>query len=223
MARKKSIYYQYSNQADNVIENGKPYYTTIKGKWNEDYFKNKNPIVLELACGKGEYTVGLARLFPEKNFIGIDIKGDRIARGSLDATRENLNNVAFLRAGIRFLDEFFDANEVDEIWLVHPDPKVRQREENQRLTNQAFLSYYAKYLKHNGIFHLKTDNPFLYEYSLSSLQQASQYQVLEHTSDLYNSDYFSNHFGITTHYEKIFVEKGFSINYIKALIKKQTP
>lgn len=145
MARKKSLYYQFSNQAENVIEDGKPLYTTIKGRWNEVYFKNNNPIVLELACGKGEYTVGLARLFPDKNFIGIDIKGDRIARGSMEAINAGLTNVAFLRAGIRFLDEFFVESEVDEIWLVHPDPKVRQREENQRLTNQNFLSYYATY------------------------------------------------------------------------------
>ncbi|GAB3182701.1 tRNA (guanosine(46)-N7)-methyltransferase TrmB [Telluribacter humicola] len=223
MARKKSIYYQYSNQADNVIEDGKPLYKTIKGKWNEVYFKNNNPIVLELACGKGEYTVGLARLFPDKNFIGIDIKGDRIARGSMEANESNLKNVAFLRAGIKYLHEFFVENEVDEIWLVHPDPKVRQREENQRLTNQNFLTYYATYLKDNGIFHLKTDSPFLYDYSLSSIQEAEQYQIIQYTSDLYHSELYENHYGITTHYEKIFVEKGYTINYIKAQIKKQTP
>lgn len=223
MARKKSLYYQFSNQAENVIEDGKPLYTTIKGRWNEVYFKNNNPIVLELACGKGEYTVGLARLFPDKNFIGIDIKGDRIARGSMEAINAGLTNVAFLRAGIRFLDEFFVESEVDEIWLVHPDPKVRQREENQRLTNQNFLSYYATYLKDDGIFHLKTDSPFLYDYSLSTIQEAEQYQIQQYTNDLYKSELYADHFGITTHYEKIFVEKGYTINYIKAQVKKQTP
>jgi tRNA (guanine-N7-)-methyltransferase len=220
VARKKSIYYDYSRQAENVIEHGKPFYTTIKGKWNELYFQNPNPLVLELACGKGEYTVGLARLFPEKNFIGIDIKGDRLARGSMEASEGGLPNVAFLRADIRFLDEFFQENEVDEIWLVHPDPKVRQREEHRRLTNPSFLKYYAHFMKCGGTFHLKTDNPFLYEYSLVTLEGEECYTILQSTSDLYNSEYAAGHYGIITYYEKLFTKKGFTINYIKALLKK---
>ena len=119
--------------ADNVIERGKELYTSIKGKWNEVFFKNSNPITVELACGKGEYTVGLSKQFPEVNFIGVDIKGDRIARGSKKAMDLNLSNVAFLRTGIQYLDEFFEPEEIDELWLVHPDPQPRDKEEKRRL------------------------------------------------------------------------------------------
>lgn len=203
-----------------MVEQGKDFYKAAIGKWNEDFFKNSNPITIELACGKGEYTVGLAKLFPERNYIGIDIKGDRIARGSRLASEAGLTNVGFLRTGIRFLHEFFGEDELDEIWLVHPDPQVRDRDEPKRLTNAAFLESYAKYLRKDGFFHLKTDNPFLYEYSLESLNASPRYEVIHHTNDLYNSELYADHFGIKTHYEKIFVEKGFTINYIKARLVK---
>ncbi len=127
MTRRKLDKYEFCQSADNVIERGKPLYTSIKNKWNEYYFANSNPLILELACGKGEYTIGLARQYPDKNFIGIDIKGDRIARGSKIARDLGVTNVAFLRSSIQYLDEFFDEDEIDEIWLVHPDPQLRDR------------------------------------------------------------------------------------------------
>ena len=219
MSRRKLEHYKFSAQASNVIEAGKPLYTTIKGRWNEVYFNNNNPIVLELACGKGEYTVGLGRKFLDKNFIGMDIKGDRIARGSQAAIENNLRNVAFLRAGIQYSDEFFADNELGEIWLVHPDPQVRERDENKRLTNPSFLGLYAKYLREKGMFHLKTDSTFLYEYSLKTLEYSGLFQILEHTDNLYSSELLAEHHDVKTHYEGIFTRKGASIKYVKAIVK----
>jgi tRNA (guanine-N7-)-methyltransferase len=219
MSRRKLSHYQFSAEAANVIEAGKPLYTTIKSKWNELYFRNNNPIVLELACGKGEYTIGLGKVFPEKNFIGMDIKGDRIARGSQSATEAGLTNVAFLRAGIQYSDEFFGEHELDEIWLIHPDPQVRERDEAKRLTNPSFLNSYSRYLKKGGIFCLKTDSTFLYEYSLATLSNSESYKIIEHTDDLYESPLLSQHHGVRTHYEKIFVAKGYTIKFIKTIVE----
>lgn len=218
MSRRKLHHYEFSAQAVNVIEKGKPLYTSVKGKWNELYFNNENPIVLELACGKGEYTIGLGQVFPEKNFIGMDIKGDRIARGSQSASEAGLTNVAFLRAGIQYSDEFFEENELDEIWLIHPDPQVRDRDEAKRLTNPDFLSRYAKYLKKDGLFCLKTDSTFLYEYSLETIGNSGKYEIVEHTDDLYHSTLLEEHHGVKTHYEKIFVAKGYTIKFIKSVM-----
>jgi tRNA (guanine-N7-)-methyltransferase len=220
VTRRKLDKYEFCQTAGNVIERGKPLYTSIKNKWNEYYFNNSNPLVLELACGKGEYTIGLAQKFPDKNFIGIDIKGDRIARGSKIALDLGLNNVAFLRSSIQYLDEFFDENEIEEIWLIHPDPQLRDRDENKRLTNPFFLSNYARYLKPLGHFHLKTDSHPLFEYSLLSLQSSPLFTIQHSTSDLYNSDLLAKHHDIMTHYENVFIRKGFKINYIQALIQK---
>lgn len=218
MTRKKMARFSHNAEAFNVIERGKELYTTVKGNWSTAYFENPNPIVLELACGKGEYTVGLGRAFPGRNYIGIDIKGDRIARGSRQAIESNLRNVAFLRTSIQYLEEFFVAGEVDEIWLVHPDPQPRDKDEKKRLTNAHFLGLYAKTIKEGGIFHLKTDNPFLYEYSLETISKAPGYTILAHTDDLYESELMADHHNVTTHYEKLFREKGFSIRYIRAMV-----
>lgn len=221
MARRKLSRFRHNADADNVIERGKSLYTGIKGKWNEAYFKNNNPIVLELACGKGEYTVGLGSRFPETNFIGIDIKGDRIARGSTRAMELGLKNVAFLRTGIQFLDEFFAENEVSEIWLVHPDPQPRDKEEKRRLTNQRFLDLYKRYLKDGGIYHLKTDSEFLFGYSLEVMQNDPEFELLGSTEDLYNSPLKEGHFEIITHYERFFTERGSTIHYLKARLHKK--
>lgn len=221
MSRKKLPRFEHNQNADNVIERGKDLYTSIKGKWNDTYFKNANPITLELACGKGEYTVGLGTEFPQKNFIGVDIKGDRIARGSVRAINAGLENICFLRTDIRFLDEFFEPNEVSEIWLVHPDPQPRDKEERKRLTNQKFLDIYKKYLINEGIFHLKTDSSFLYEYSLEVLKADPDFEILAFTDNLYESALRVEHFEIKTYYENLFHAKGATINYIKCkLIKK---
>lgn len=218
MTRRKLEHYKFSAEAANVIEAGKPLYTEIKGQWNRKYFQNENPIVAELACGKGEYTIGLGKQFPEKNFIGMDIKGDRIARGSFVAMENGLTNVAFLRAGIQYADEFFDPNELSEIWVIHPDPQVRDRDENKRLTNPTFLERYARYLKPGGKFYLKTDSTFLYDYTLQTINETPYFNLIEHTDDLYDSPLLDEHCGIKTHYESIFIGKGYSIKYIKAVL-----
>lgn len=218
MARRKLHHYNYSEQAGNVVQAGKPLYSEIKGNWNKLYFNNSSPIVAELACGKGEYTVGLGRKFPDKNFIGVDIKGDRIARGSALATEEKLSNVAFLRAGIQYSEEFFDEGELSEIWLIHPDPQVRDRNEKYRLTNPEFLARYSRFLKKGGMFFLKTDSTFLYEYSLETIEKAANFEIIEHTGDLYESHLLDDHHGVRTHYETIFTSKGYTIKYIKAQV-----
>lgn len=219
MSRRKLHRFQHNQEAFNVIEKGKPLYTKIKGKWNELQFKNSNPLVLELACGKGEYTVGLAENIPSQNFIGVDIKGDRIARGSKRAQDKKLENAAFLRTGIQYLDEFFNDKEIAEIWLIHPDPQPSDKQEKKRLTNQQFLDLYKRFLKKDGLFKLKTDSPELYMYSLEKLQGDPDFEVLEYTGDLYNSPLLQEHFGIQTHYEQLWVEKGYTINYIKARLR----
>lgn len=213
--RRKLERFEHNRLVENVIEKGKPLYTSIKGKWNELYFKNDNPIVLELACGKGEYTVGLGRIFPDLNFIGIDIKGDRISRGSKNAISNNLTNVAFLRCGIQYLEEFFDLGEVSEIWLIHPDPQPRDKEEKRRLTNSRFLDLYKKVLRKEGLFHLKTDSDFLFEYSCQVIKSDPEFEVLDETDDLYSSDLLKDHYEIKTYYESYFVSKGHKISYIK--------
>lgn len=219
MGRRKKHRFEHNIEAANVIERGKELYTTIRGNWRLTYFKNDNPIVLELACGKGEYSVGLGKVYPDKNFIGVDIKGDRIARGSKAAIDGGLKNVCFLRAGIQYLEEFFLPGEIDEIWLIHPDPQPRDKEEKRRLTNGKFLELYSRVLKVNGNFNLKTDSDFLYEYSLETIGSSNQFEILQHTADLYNSSLYDEHYGIITHYEKLFVERGHVISFIKALKK----
>ncbi|QRR00448.1 tRNA (guanosine(46)-N7)-methyltransferase TrmB [Dyadobacter sandarakinus] len=216
--RRKLDHYKYSEEANNVIQAGKPLYQEVKGNWNRLYFKNEAPVIVELACGKGEYTVGLGAKFPNRNFIGMDIKGDRIARGSKLASDLNLSNVAFLRAGIQYSDEFFSDGELSEIWLIHPDPQQRDKEEKKRLTNPSFLTRYAQFLKKGGLFCLKTDSSFLYDYTLETLDTFKQLQIVEHTPDLYASHLLEDHHGVQTHYERIFTAKGHSIKYIKAQV-----
>jgi tRNA (guanine-N7-)-methyltransferase len=220
--RRKQHRFDHNKEAENVIERGKLWYTTIKGKWRSDFFKNENPLVLELACGKGEYTVGLAEKEPSLNVVGVDIKGDRIARGSKRAIDKELSNAAFLRTSIQYLDEFFEPGEVDEIWLIHPDPQPRDKQERKRLTNQYFLNIYKQYLKLGGIFRLKTDSPFLYDYSLEVLASDPDFEILDHTGDLYNSPLLVDHYGIKTHYEELWVAKGYTVNYIKCKLVKRS-
>ncbi|MFN4085854.1 MAG: tRNA (guanosine(46)-N7)-methyltransferase TrmB [Spirosomataceae bacterium] len=220
MSRRKLHRFAHNEMSPLVVERGKEWYTTIKGKWKPDFFKNEHPLVLELACGKGEYTVGLGQVFPSKNFIGIDIKGDRIARGSARALEMGLQNVAFLRTGIQFLEEFFEEDEVDEIWLVHPDPQPRDKEEKRRLSNAHFLGLYEKILKSGSIFHLKTDSAFLYEYTLQVLKTLPQWEVEIQTDNLYESPVYADHFSIRTYYEDYFVKRGHQIHYIRCRLRK---
>ena len=143
---------------------------TLKGNWNRDFFKNENPVVLELGCGKGEYSLNLAAMFPEKNFLGIDIKGARFWRGAKTALAEKINNVGFLRTQIELVDFIFDENEIDEIWITFPDPQIKYKRTKHRMTNPDFLNKYKKILKPNGMVHLKTDSEYMHGYTLGLLQ-----------------------------------------------------
>ena len=199
----------------NVLEPGKELFEQIKGKWHEVMFGNDNDLVLELGCGKGEYTVGLGRHFPNRNFIGIDIKGDRIWVGSKAAEDEKLSNVAFLRTHLLFFEKFFERDEVSEIWLTFPDPRPKDRDEKRRLTFPRYLELYKNALKPEGWFKFKTDNTPLFDYTLEVLQNQFPVRNLAYTYDLYESEYAQEHFGIQTKYEKIFSAKGEKIKYMK--------
>jgi tRNA (guanine-N7-)-methyltransferase len=186
----------------------------LKGHWASRYFRNKHPIILELGCGKGEYTIGLAERFPDINFIGIDIKGDRIWTGARKAYLEKIPNVAFIRTRIEFVNSFFNPEEVDEIWLTFPDPQLKKRRNKKRLTAARFLNLYRKFVKDNGIVHLKTDNPNLYEYTLE-LARLNKLRIEYATNNLYDSEFRERVHGIRTFYENQFIEQGLNIHYLQ--------
>lgn len=194
----------------------------LKGKWHREVFKNENPIVLELGCGKGEYTVGLAKAFPEKNFIGIDIKGARFWFGAKEAVEKNLKNAAFLRTQIELVDYFFAENEADEIWITFPDPQIKYRRTKHRLTHPDFLERYKKILKPGGIIHLKTDSEFLHGYTLGFLQGAGHEIITAH-HDIYGALEYEPGTPllreVRTYYEELFSSKGKTITYIKFRLK----
>jgi tRNA (guanine-N7-)-methyltransferase len=200
----------------------------VKGHWGENIFKNNNPIVLELGCGKGEYSVGLAKRFPGKNYIGVDIKGARMWRGAKTADENNLNNVAFLRTRIEFVNSFFDSDEVSEIWITFPDPHPGGKNSNKRLSSPWFLNNYRSFLINMGIVHLKTDNPELYNYT-KSLIIYNELEIIFETSDLYSgttmhevdSSKLLEILSIRTHYENLFLKKGMKINYISFKLDKE--
>ncbi|MBW8361924.1 MAG: tRNA (guanosine(46)-N7)-methyltransferase TrmB [Kaistella sp.] len=190
----------------------------LKGKWRDEVFKNQNPIVLELGCGKGEYSVGLAKAFPEKNFIGIDIKGARFWFGAKEAVEKNLHNVAFLRTQIELVDCFFDKDEIDEIWITFPDPQIKYRRTKHRMTHPEFLERYKKILKKDGVMHLKTDSEFLHGYTLGLLQ-GQGHEIIAANHDIYGAPEFDPGTPllreIKTYYEGLFSAKGKTITYIK--------
>ena len=218
MSRKKEGRFALNRVLPNVLEEGKPLFETIKGKWNDIMFEKRQPIVLELGCGKGEYTVGLAQVFPDKNFIGIDIKGDRIAVGAKFANENSLTNVAFLRIKIHQLLDFFEENEVDEIWITFPDPQPLKSGIKRRLTNPRFLQLYKHALKSDGLLHLKTDSTLLFDYTLEVLPEFGVEELI-YTKDLYTSELNVRHHGIKTRFEQIFTEKGYNINYLSTRFK----
>jgi tRNA (guanine-N7-)-methyltransferase len=183
----------------------------LRGKWNHDFFHNAYPLILELGCGKGEYTIGLARAFPDINFIGVDIKGSRIWKGAKTALQENITNAGFLRTQIEFIGSFFAPGEVDEIWLTFPDPQLEKK--RKRLTAPKFLNDYRRFLKNNGIIHLKTDNQVLYDYTLDILLY-NQLEIIRYTDDLYGVSPADQVLSIQTYYEKQYIEEGFPIRYI---------
>lgn len=209
MERYENVFqYPYS-----VVENV-PF--EMKGRWREDYFHNDNPIVLELGCGKGEYTVGLAKLFPNINFIGVDIKGARMWTGATQAIKENLRNVAFLRTNIEVIDRFFAEDEVQEIWLTFSDPQMKNA--RKRLTSTYFMNRYRRFLNDGGLIHLKTDSNFLFTYTTYMVER-NCLPVLLRTEDLYHTEGIdeetSNILAIQTYYESMWIERGLNIKYMK--------
>ena len=209
MAKYENVFqYPYS-----VVENV-PF--EMRGHWNEEYFHNDNPIVLELGCGKGEYTVGLAKLFPNVNFIGVDIKGARMWTGATQAINEGLKNVAFLRTNIEIIERFFTEDEVQEIWLTFSDPQMKNP--RKRLTSTYFMNRYRKFLKDGGLVHLKTDSNFLFTYTIYMVER-NKLPLLVRTEDLYHTDGFDEQtntiLNIQTYYESMWIERGLNIKYMK--------
>ena len=186
----------------------------LKGKWNEQFFRNDHRIVLELGCGRGEYTVNLATMFPQNNYIGVDFKGARLWRGAKSAIENKMDHVAFLRIQIQRIESYFAAGEVSEIWITFPDPQPQKSRERKRLTSPRFLDMYKNILSKNGIIHLKTDDEGLYEYTKEIINQ-NNFLLLASTNDLYNSEICDDVLRIKTTYEKIFMNKGSKINYLK--------
>ncbi len=224
MARSKMFRFGQNQQADNVLEPPKPILEHIKGKWRELYFKNQNPIVVEVACGRGEYTTGLAAVYPNKNFIGVDIKGDRLWKGSQAAIKNGLTNVAFLRTRIEELQNYFAENEVDEIWIIHPDPRPKLRDARRRLTSPRFLNEYRAIIRQNATIHLKTDSESLFDYSVELLQSEVFCPIVKnlvHTKDLYQSPLLAEHHDIHTRYELAAIKKGLTIKYLRFEFDKQ--
>lgn len=215
MTRQKLRRFAENAITENVIEPGKESFSSIKGNWLSTFFKNSNPITLELGCGYGEYTIGLAQIYSARNFVGVDIKGGRIWQGSNFAKENNLNNVGFLRTKIQNIENFFGEEEVSEIWITFPDPRPKNRDIRRRLTSLRFLEIYKRILKPDGIVHLKTDCRELMDFSLSVLHHAN-ITPIQFTFDLYQEPYhFEVHHDIKTRYEKSYLAENKSINYLK--------
>ncbi|MCL3779893.1 tRNA (guanosine(46)-N7)-methyltransferase TrmB [Prolixibacteraceae bacterium JC049] len=183
----------------------------LKGNWSQKMFGNNNPIVLELGCGKGEYTVNLARKYPEKNFIGVDIKGSRMWKGAKESKLEGIKNVAFLRTNIEGIDRFFAEGEVEDIWLTFPDPQMKKT--SRRLTSTFFMERYRRFLKTDGVVHLKCDSNFQYEYTKAMVEE-NKFEVIQNTDNLYESNLVDEILQIKTYYEKQWLDRGITIKYI---------
>ena len=213
--RQKLKRFRDNENRENILQQGKPLFETIKGCWNSKYFTENQDIVVELGCGNGEYTIGLAEKFLDKNFIGVDIKGPRIWVGSTYAIENNLQNVAFLRTQIQLIDRFFENAEVSEIWVTFPDPRPRLSDAKRRLTSPRFLNMYKEILKTDGWFKFKTDDTPLFDYTLEVLESSVAVKNLSYTHNLYSSPLVVDHHGVKTKYEEIFTEKGNSVKYMK--------
>ncbi len=186
----------------------------LKGAWREQFFRNQQPIILELGCGRGEYTVALGERFPDKNFIGIDIKGARMWRGAKSATEKQMGNVGFLRTRIEFISSFFAAGEVDEIWITFPDPQLHKNRVKKRLTAPPFLAMYAQFLRPDGVIHLKTDSRHLHDYTRTQVEgNALPLEVAE--TDIYGDGVADEVLSIQTAYESRYLEAGYPITYLR--------
>ena len=192
---------------------------SIQGKWKSEVFKNDNPLVVELGCGKGEYSVGLAKKYPEKNFLGVDVKGARMWKGASDAVNDGISNVAFLRTRIEFIEFCFAKSEVDEIWITFPDPQIKKKRAKNRLTHPVFLDRYSNVLQDNGLIHLKTDSQFLHGYTLGIIE-GHQHHLEDAEHDIYNAVLQRDDMEIKTHYEQLFLEKDMPISYLRFRLKK---
>lgn len=217
MGQKKLIRFAELETFKNVLQ----YPKDIKGKW-ADFFQNKNDLTLELACGKGEYALGLGRLYPYRNFLGIDIKGNRLWRGAKTALEENLNNVGFMRAQIDKIEDYFLPGEVAEIWITFPDPQLRFSKVNKRLTHPKYLRFYRNILKEGAAIHLKTDSPDLYRFTLAVIEYY-QLTTLEFYNDLYLQADLSPELTIKTYYERLDIAGTRKVYYLKFLVDKHIP
>lgn len=209
MAQKKLLRFAQIKTFANVLE----YPQGMQGKWNE-FFKNRNPIILELACGRGEYTVGLAALFPEQNFIGVDIKGNRMYIGAKKALDSNLSNAAFLRSQVEKITDYFAAGEVAEIWITFPDPQLRTSKAKKRLTHPRFLRMYKEILKTGGPVHLKTDSPQLYLFTKKVIE-LYRLNLVEDSDNVYAQPDVIEPLKIKTHYESLDIAQSKKIHYLK--------
>jgi tRNA (guanine-N7-)-methyltransferase len=208
MGQKKLIRFEAIKSFPNVLQ----YPEGMAGTWHS-FFKNVHPITLELACGKGEYTVGLAAMYPRRNFIGVDLKGNRIYTGAKKCLEQGIQNAAFLRTEIDLIDNYFAADEVHEIWLTFPDPQLRVSREKKRLTHPRFLRHYQKILVAGGLIHLKTDSPVLYQFTLWVIEM---YGLLLHerSANIYGESFVKEEWKIKTHYELLDIAKSNSVYYI---------
>ncbi len=186
----------------------------LKGLWRKDYFGNEHPLILELGCGKGEYTLALSEMYPQNNFIGIDNKGDRLYSAAKNALEKNLPNAVFIRTQIQFIEKFFTPGEVDEIWITFPDPQLQKPKHHKRLTSPDFLKRYKNIVKPNALVHLKTDNIHLFEFTVDVLHELKQNIELV-TRDLYAETIVDDLLSVKTHYEKLFSSRGAKINYLR--------
>jgi len=187
----------------------------LRGEWAARHFGNDHPITLELACGRGEYTLGLARMYPKRNFVGVDVKGARIWKGARIALREQIGNAAFLRTRIEQIAHFFEAGEVNEIWITFPDPFLRKSKANRRLTSARFLDRYRKVIKKGGLIHLKTDESNLYEFTLEVLSGEQDFELEYSDEDIYSQSLPLPELELKTYYERIHLEAGKTIKYLR--------
>ncbi len=233
MSRTKSVRYNAAIDEPFLIQSGKDFFENCKGRRRSDYFGNMNPIILELACWRGEYTVGLWQIYPEKNFIGVDVKGERMMMGIKEYRIQNSNlistlssieslswgnNIAFLRTIIHHIDRYFAFAEVDEIWIIHPDPRSKWHDERRRITSPRFLKMYYDILKSGGILRLKTDDDGMFEYSKQQIESIEfgdkkWFKLVNYTKDLSCSPLVVDHHGIETHYGRMFFAEGRTIKY----------